>query len=85
MAILKSTISFDVYYEEDAADLFNAFTLEDILYQAKEGDWIASAPRRSDAVKLHGDALQAEMEEIGNDGSFFGGPDGGELPNLWKP
>ncbi len=71
MAVMKATISFDVFFDEEEASRFNASSLEDVLYEVDEGGWISSSPTKTIPQAVAPEHLQAEMEAIGNDGSFF--------------
>ncbi len=71
MAVCKATVTMTVFFDEDDAPRFNGATLEAILYQVDEGDWIGSSIHKSEPKVVPDEELQQELEAIGNDGSFF--------------
>lgn len=71
MAVMKATISMEVYFTEEDAARFRGATLEEVLYEVDQGGWIGGSPKKSEPVTVPAENVRAEMEAIGNDGSFF--------------
>lgn len=83
--VVKATVSLTVYLPADEADTFLRTSLENILYEIDEGDWIGSAPVKGRIEPVAKESLRAELEEIGNDGSFFDDLDGEDLEGDYGP
>lgn len=74
MAIHKIKIEVTVLCEADtladAAARFDTMPLNTIAYQIEEGDCIG-VTRRVAHETIPPDRVQAELEDVGNDGTFF--------------
>lgn len=71
MGVVKATVSMTVYLREEDVEDFRKASLDAILHEVDEGGWIGSAPVKSEPMAVPEDHLRQELQEIGNDGSFF--------------
>lgn len=69
--IVKAVLSLTVLLPEDQVADFKGATLEAILEETDTGAWIAGTVQKSEPVVVPADKLEAELQAIGNDGSFF--------------
>lgn len=67
--IIKSAFQIIVLHPEDVD--VTAMSLEDLAYEMDNGMCVGQFRHIGSSTRLHPDVLESELNELGNDGTFF--------------